>query len=159
MTLSAAEDAFMYLNNLSVKCDFSYMSSDSSKCISWPPDLIPVFLHTAKNELIDVDVLPLCAQGELFVHKIVKFFQLKKLMSSNTSFVAQQLRRNTILEAYFVKTSDMLLEFQLKSNMNDTTILTNFDGAKLYDKNNIHTKVRNLWNRNVLGLNLDLIKL
>ena len=46
-------------------------------------------------------------------------------MSSNTSFVAQQLRGNTILEAYFVKTSDMLLEFQLKSNMNDTTILTN----------------------------------
>ena len=75
-------------------------------------------------------------------------------MSSNTSFVAQQLRGNTILEAYFVKTSDMLLEFQLKSNMNDTTILTNFGGAKLYDKNNIHTKVRNLWNRNVLGLNV-----
>ena len=70
MTLSAAEDAFMSLNNLSVKCDFSYMSSDSSKYISWPPDLITVFLHTAKNELIDVNVLSLCAQEELFVHKI-----------------------------------------------------------------------------------------
>ena len=46
------------------------------------------------------------------------------------------------------------MEFQLKSNMNDTTILTNFGGAKLYDKNNIHTKVRNPWSRNVLGLNL-----
>lgn len=38
--------------------------------------------------------------------------------------------------------------------MNDTTILNNFDGAKLYDKNHIHSKVRNLWSRNVLGLNL-----
>lgn len=38
--------------------------------------------------------------------------------------------------------------------MNDTTILTNFGGAKRYAKNNIHTKVKNPWSRNVLGLNL-----
>ena len=64
-TLSAAEDAFLYLNNLSAKCDFSYMSSDSSKYISWPPDLIPAFLSTVKNELIDVNILSLCVQEEL----------------------------------------------------------------------------------------------
>lgn len=65
MTLSAAEDAFIYINNLSVKYDFSYMSRDSSKYINWPPDLIPAFLHTVKNELIDVNVLSLCVQEEL----------------------------------------------------------------------------------------------
>lgn len=51
-------------------------------------------------------------------------------MLSNTSFCCPTIRGNAVLEAYFVKTSDMLLEFQLKSNMNDTTILNNFDGAK-----------------------------
>lgn len=65
MTLSAAEDAFIYINNLSVKYDFSYMSRDSSKYINWTPDLIPAFLRTVKNELIDVNVLSLCVQEEL----------------------------------------------------------------------------------------------
>lgn len=48
----------------------------------------------------------------------------------------------------------MLLEFQLKFNMNDTTILTNFGRAKLYDKNNFHTKLRKLERRNVVGIGL-----
>ena len=42
-----------------------HMSRDSSKYINWPPDLIPAFLHTVKNELIDVNVLSLCVQEEL----------------------------------------------------------------------------------------------
>ena len=38
----------------------------------------------------------------------------------------------------------MLIGISVKINMNDTTILTNFGGAQLYDENNIHTKLRNL---------------
>lgn len=48
----------------------------------------------------------------------------------------------------------MLWEFRLKFNLNNTIILTNFDRAKLYDKNSIHTKLRNLQSRNVLGIGL-----
>lgn len=64
------------------------------------------------------------------------------------------MRENTALEINFVKskTSNMLIGISVKINMNDTTISTNFGGAKLYDKNNIHTKLRNLQSRNVLGL-------
>lgn len=48
----------------------------------------------------------------------------------------------------------MSLEFKLKFKVNDATILTNFGGVKLYNKNNIYTKLRNLWSRNVLEIGL-----
>lgn len=48
----------------------------------------------------------------------------------------------------------MLWEFQLKFNLNNTIILTDFDRAELYDKNNIHTKLRNLQSRNILVIGL-----
>lgn len=46
------------------------------------------------------------------------------------------------------------MEFQWKFSMSDTTISSNFSGAKLYDKNNIHTKLRSLQSRNVLRIGL-----